>query len=228
MLRLRLARAGCRLQCLANLLELVAQRAAQRDTPRQRRLHRPANAEIRGRAVLDVAGAHELLVLGLGDGGSHQVGQLEVLEEDVQELVARQREDEVVYAFPGAGLAAATAPAATLRSRDLVAAHELLVSGMDRLPVTAHPVAKARFGDVLGWNLDVTALGHVGDGALGDHALDRAPDVLLVAAHEALAVHRALVAAVQAPVNQVVHGGATRWEQSAGYGSRSSQTGPDS
>ncbi len=77
---------------------------------------KPARASVRRLQVLEL--------------GLDQVGQLQVLEEQVEEFVLGQREDEIVLALAvGAALAAATAAAALRRLADLVADRELLVAG---------------------------------------------------------------------------------------------------
>jgi len=116
-----------------------------------------------------------------------------------------QAEDEVVYRRSRSRLAAALAAATAFGARDLVAAHEFLVAGMNRFPVTALPIAESGLGNVLGGNLDIPAFGHIGDGTLRDHTLHRTLDVFLVAADEALPVDGALIAPVQPAVDEIVH-----------------------
>ena len=59
-----------------------------------------------------------------------QIGQLQVFQEQVDELVARQREAEVVLALAVRAALGAATTAAALRTRDRVAFDVLLVAGL--------------------------------------------------------------------------------------------------
>src|SRR6185503_2138743 len=131
-----------------------------------------------------------------------EIRQLEVVEEDLHELVARQREDERVLAVALARLPLVAAAAAALRARDVVAGDELAVAGQHEFAIAAVAEAERRFGNVLLRHADLAALLHVGELALADHLLDGVLDMRLITAQEALAIDRASAAAARSTVDQ--------------------------
>ena len=70
-----------------------------------------------------------------------------------------------------------------------------------------------RFVDVAPRNADLLAVFHVHDGTAAYRLFDGFLDVFAVPPQEALAVHRALVLAVQASIYNVAHGPSGSWEQ---------------
>src|SRR5690606_8530747 len=107
-----------------------------------------------------------------------------------------------------AGVARLARPAsatAALRARHVVAGGEFLVARVDGGLPPAAAVVQHRFVDVAAGNADLLAVLHVGDGAPADGLLHGLLDVLTVTPQEALTVHRALVLAVQTPVDDVAH-----------------------
>src|SRR5206468_7732180 len=127
----------------------------------------------------------------------------QVVEDDLQELVARKGRGDVVLGLAGACLA--TAPGAVLRTQNAVAFPEVAIAGRDDLAIAAGPMAKDRFGNVLARNPDVAALLHVLHGTIGQDVVHRPADLLVVAAQKAGAIDGALVSAVPAPVDHVSH-----------------------
>src|SRR5690606_41971844 len=109
-------------------------------------------------------------------------------EKQVHELFARQAEDEVVL-----GLALPLSAGAAIfgrRPRNAITRGVAVIAGMHDLAVAALAVAERRLGDVLDRHLHLAALLHVGDRAPRDQIVDRAPDLVLVAAQEAAASER--------------------------------------
>ena len=138
---------------------------------------------------------------------AHQEGQFQVIKEEVQELFLGDLEDELVHALAlvaGLALAAAAALAAG-RLGQAVAGHELLVAGVHHFAVAAGAMVEDRLLKVLVRDTDLLALLHVGDGAVVNGLRYRLLDVLAVTAQEPVTVHRALVLAVQATVNNMTH-----------------------
>ncbi|MNY10340.1 hypothetical protein D3C86_1433140 [compost metagenome] len=162
----------------------------------------------RGGALAADAGAHGLEAVHAGQVLLHQVGQGQVLEHEVEELLLGDLEDEVVLALAGvAGLAlAGTAATAAGGPRDALAGGELLVAGVDDGLPAAAAMVQHRLVDVARGDADLLAVLHVGDRAPADGLLHRLLDVVAVPSQEALAVHRALVLAVQSSVDDVTHG----------------------
>ena len=137
------------------------------------------------------------------EAGLDQIGQLQVLEKQVQELFLRQRELEIILAL--ALVRSALSAAATFASRvlgDAVAFAELLVARQHTLAVAAlGRVMKTRLGDVLGRNLDRLTAVRVGDGAIGDRLPDRFADLPTRPPDEPLPVGKALPLGVLPPID---------------------------
>ena len=130
-----------------------------------------------------------------------QVGQGQFVEENVEELVACQRKDEVVEAFAlVAGLSGTRAARATLRAVYLIAAAEAVVARIDGFPATAAAVAKLRFLYVLARNTDLFTVVQVLHSALADGVGHRLANLPLESFDEARAIDRTFVFAVEAAV----------------------------
>ena len=188
------------------LVDLGLRRAPQRDAPAEALAHGAGVVEPGGRAVHGEAGARHLGRLQVLELDLDQVGQLEIVEEQVEELFLGQREGELVLALAVVDALAAAPAAAALRLGDLVADLVLLVAGQ-------HVVARAgvaaeregRLAQALGADRDL--LGALG---LRDLArLQRVPDGLanlgLGPAQEALAVAEALGFRIETPIDDL-HG----------------------
>ncbi len=194
------------LQFLQRRAQLGPAAAGQRDAPRMGRAQGADDVDARRVAVVADAGADGLEGVGAGDVALDQVGQLQVLEHEVEEFLLGDLEDEVVHAFAAvAGLAAAAAAPAAGWTGDVLAGGEFLVAGVDDGLPPATAMVQHRFVDIAPGNADLLAVLHVGNGTPADGLLDGLLDVFTVAPQEALAVHRALVLAVQTPVDDVAH-----------------------
>ena len=186
--------------------DLVGFRPLEGDAPRHRVAQRPGEREVGRRAGHRVARPAKRLRLDHGEPALGEVGQLQVLEEQLEELLAGQHEAEgvlVVLAAVPAFAGAAAAPAA-LRPLDAVALHVGLVAGQDvvlqagaRLPGEArlaHPIGRHRNAAVLAEVLDILLARRLAYGPLG-HVLDP-PE-------EALPVGEALAPWIQSTVDDV-------------------------
>ena len=93
-------------------------RAAQRQAAAHAVAHRAQHVEVGRRAVVGIAGAPVFAVRGVLQRGLDEIGQFEIVEQDVEELVLRQRERESVLAVARiGGLASAAAAARPWASR---------------------------------------------------------------------------------------------------------------
>mmetsp|Transcript_6685 Transcript_6685/g.27976 ORF Transcript_6685/g.27976 Transcript_6685/m.27976 type:complete len:940 (+) Transcript_6685:1270-4089(+) len=193
------------------LVQFAALVHAQRDAPAQGPAHRAHDVQIGRRAVRDEAGALRAPLGRVGQRRAGEVGQGQVVEEDLHELFLAEVEDEVVLALAlVAGLAAAGPTAlTTLGLGDAVTLDVLLVAGPHHLAHAAVAVAEDGFAQVLLRDVDVLAAFHVADAAAIHCALDRLADLLLVAPEKALAVADGLVLARQAPINDLLEGHAS-------------------
>src|SRR5690606_37920474 len=199
-----------RLQCRDFLLQfpqLLGLRALERDPPGIAVPHGAEDVEIGGDAGAGVSGPTpgdrgDLLEVGLDE-----IRKLQVLEEDVEELLARQSELELVLAIAAiARLAAAAAPALG-RLLHAVADDELLVPGKDALTVTpGRGVAKLRLADSLRRDGNGLAIGRIRDAAVADGAVHHLLDLPSRPAHEALAIAEVLVLRVRTAVDEMGHG----------------------
>src|SRR5690606_36662000 len=195
------------LQLGAGGAQLEAAAAGQGDAPGMGRAQGADDVDARRVAFVADAGAHRLEAVGPGDVALDQVGQLQVFEHEVQELLLGDLEHEVVQALPAvAGLAlAATATFLAVGARDAVAAHELPVARMHADLPAALAVMQDGLVDVATGDGDLFAVLHVGYRATAHGLLDSLLDMATVPAQEALPVHRALVLAVQAAINHIAH-----------------------
>ncbi len=117
---------------------LLGLRALQGDTAREAAAHGAHAVHLGWRAIGRIAGALRLWRPHVLDLGLDEVWQLQVLEEDVEELVLREREDEIVLAFAvGAGLAAAASATTALRLRNEIADLIVLVARQHEVAVSA-------------------------------------------------------------------------------------------
>lgn len=87
----------------------------------------------------------------------------------------------------------------------MFAGSEFLVAGMNHGLLAAATVVKHRFVDVATGNADLFAVFHVGNGTPADRLFDSLLDVITVTPQEALAVHRALVLAIETSVDHITH-----------------------
>src|SRR5690606_37633084 len=155
------------------------------------------HVQVVARAIAAEAGAVAFPFGHLGQGRAHEIGQGQVLEEDLHELFLAPAEDGVVVALAGiAGIARAAALAtAALRLLDAVALDILAVARVDHLARATLPVAEHRLGQITLGNGDVFALFDVADAAAVDGPLHGVSNLILVSPQEALTVADRLVLA---------------------------------
>ena len=135
-------------------------RPPQRDPARHARAHGAADRDIRGRAGGRIAGALRALALGFRELALGEIRQFQIVEEQVDEFVARQDEPESVLAV---ALPGAVEPSAALtRARKHVALDEFLVSGKHHVARAAF-AAKARLIHPVERNADLAAFQDVLD-----------------------------------------------------------------
>ena len=178
---------------LLQLLDLGLARPPQRHAPAQALAHGAGAVEAGRRAVAGVAGARQLRRLQVLEPDLDEVGQLEVVEEQVEELFLGEREGELVLALAvGTALAAAPAPAA-LGLGDLVADLVFLVA-RQHVVALAGVAAKREGGLAQALRADRDLLRALGlrDLARLERVLDGLADLRLGAAQEALAIAEAL------------------------------------
>ena len=146
--------------------------------------------EVGGHARLGEAGADALVRSACADLGAREVRQLEIVEEDLHELLARQREHELVLALALAALLPSPPPPPPPSGRGIRSP-----ATYSRLPGSTNSRSPPRPKPNDGSD-DVLASAPAprrrcsmsADRALADHLLHRVPDLRLVAAQEALAV----------------------------------------
>ena len=117
---------------------LAGEAAAQRDAARERLAHGAHHGEVGRHAGVGIPEPDGARAVRASEFGAHEPRQLEVVEEDLHELLARQREHEVVLRVPVAALLLGAAAAAlTLRPRDAVARDVFAVARQHELAVAA-------------------------------------------------------------------------------------------
>src|SRR4029077_9134266 len=118
----------------------------------------------------------------------------------------RQREHELILAVALAAFIAAAARASrAVGTRDTIPGDVVAVARQHEFAVATTAEPERRLGDILPRHAHLAAALHVGEMPLADHLLHRLLNLRLVAAQEALAIDRALAAAVRAAVDQVEH-----------------------
>src|ERR1700726_797424 len=143
------------------------------------------------------------LAFGLGKLALGEVGQFEIVEEQVDKFVAAQNEAERIFAIAFAGISRSAA-AFTPRTRQPVAFDELLVAGKHHVAGAAFAV-KARFVHSIEGNADLAALQDILDVAVLGGLLDGALNQRLGTAQKTMAVLQALAAWIQSPIDDM-HG----------------------
>src|SRR5690606_12851218 len=192
------------LQFDPRLAQLEAAAARQGDAPGLGRAQGADDIDAGRVALVADPGAHGLEGVGAGDVAFDQVGQFQVLEHEIEEFLLGDLKDEVIQPLAlVAGTTAGTACAATGRAGDAFSGDELLVAGVHGGLAPTLTMVENRFVDVAAWNADLLAVFHVGYGASANRFLHRFFDMAAVAAQKALAVHRALVLAIQSAVDHI-------------------------
>lgn len=157
-------------------------------------------------ALVADPGAHGLERVSPAEIAFHQIRQFEVFEHEFEEFFLSDLENEFVHALAGIASLAGTASAATSRwPGDVFAGSEFLVAGVNHGLFAAATVVKHRFVDVATGNADLLTVFHVSDGTPADRLFDSLLDVITVTPQEALAVHRALVLAIETSVDHATH-----------------------
>jgi len=193
------------LQCPPCGLELAHERRAKRGAPGQCAPQRPHHIDVRGDAVEGIARPHGPKLVYRGQLGLDEIGKLEVLEKELEELVSRKLKDEVVLTLAVlAGPRAVTVPAAR-RTRDTLPGDELAVSRMDHRPPPPRTVAKRRLRDIPGRNVDPLSGLRIRNATALDGRRRRLPDLLFESTNEPAAIDGALVLPVQPAVDELCH-----------------------
>src|SRR5262249_4256949 len=152
-------------------------------------------------------GAPPIVRLHFGEGRAHEVGQLEVLEENVENLILAHSELKIVFAFArGRGFLAAAA-LALRRLFDLIARNEVLVPREHKFAVSTllRIEPEARLARALGRDADLAVLGDVRDAGILQALLHRLANLRARAAQKALPVGKALAFGIETPVYEVGH-----------------------
>ena len=152
---------------------LFRPRPPQRHPPRHRAAHGAADRNIGRRARGRIAGAANSLALHFGQLALGEIGQFQIVEEQVDEFVAAQNEPERILAV---ALARAASLAARLvRARQDVAFDELLVAGKHHVAGAAF-TAKARLVHAVERYADLAAFQDILDVPVLRGFLDRTPE----------------------------------------------------
>src|SRR6266851_3098690 len=204
-LRFLFLAAGARLfELLAQGLELGEFGASQRNAARHAVAHRARDAEVGWAAGDRVAGALEIDGSRILEALFDEVGQFEVLEEHIEEIVLRQRELERVLAAAVRAAFRTAAPLPAGRPRDLVAANIFLVAGNDVIGAAGAAVMmKDRLGDPARRDRNLLAVIDIGDLALAQRLLDGRFDLDAGAREEPLSVAEALAFRVGPAIDDV-------------------------
>ena len=135
-----------------------------------------------------------------------QIGQLQIVEEKIEELFLGQREGELVLSLAVRAAAAATATTAALRLRDLVADLILLVA-RQHVVVHAAIAAEAEGGlaQALGADGDLLRAFGLRHLARLERVLDGLADLGLGPAQEPLAIAEALGFRIEPPIDDLHH-----------------------
>ena len=109
-----------------------------------------------GTPLCVIAGADAPVLVDARQLALDQVGQRQLIEEDVEEFVAREREDEVVQAFSVCcrPCRCPAAPAAACGRSTWSPLREAVVTGIDTFPGAAAAMAELRLLDVLARDAD--------------------------------------------------------------------------
>ena len=148
-----------------------------------------------------IAGAADTLGLGLGQRALGEIRQFEIVEEEVEELLARQHEAERILAV---ALARSARPSAALfrRPRNMIAFAELLVAGQHHVPRAAAAL-KRRLVQPVERNFDLAAFKNITDVLGLGRFLHRALHQCLGAAKKFLAVLEALASGIEASIDDL-------------------------
>ena len=135
-----------------------------------------------------------------------EIGQRQILEQEMEEFPLVDFKGEIVIALTAvAGLLASATTGATGRALDPIALLELPIAGVNDVALAATAMLKTGFGKILAGDGDALALFHFLDRAPPHRIIDRFTNMAPVAIKKPLPVHRALVAAIETPVDDIAH-----------------------
>lgn len=193
-----------RLELRLEFAQLVDERRAERDATPERAAQRTHDVDVVRRAFRRPARAHVLPARHRQQVRLHEARQFEIVEEVLHEFVARQLEHEVVLPFALVARLTASAARAALRTRDLVAAHVVLVAGVHVFTTSARGVPKIRLRDVLARNRDALRALDILDATVAHRVGHGTTNVVLDATQKAFAVGDTLVLAGQPAVDDLM------------------------
>ena len=186
--------------------DLVGLGPRQGDAARQAVAHGARQRQVGRRARDRIAGPGHALDRGGGEAPLDQVGQFEVVEEEVEIFLLCQNEAEFVLARPVRRALGARPAAARGVTRDGVTFEELLVARQQAFALPAGRGApEARLAHPVERDPDLAALVEVLDAPLLAALAHGLLDERLGAAEEALAVRQALSSGIEASVDDM-HG----------------------
>src|SRR6218665_861740 len=134
---------------------MTASASPQCDTSRCGSTQAAHDIYLGGIAVVDNAGILPLKGFQPSQAAFHQIGQFEIIEEEIEKLLLRDGEVEFILSFAGVrSLAITTAAAATFGALDAITSGELLVAGMHHFALATTAVVKDGLGNVAGGNGD--------------------------------------------------------------------------
>ena len=196
-----------RLELFFQVPDLFLARAAQAQTPGVGAPKGTHHIQLGGHALGGEARAYITEGFGVLEFFPGQIGQLQIVEQEVEKLFLGNLEGELIHAFSvRAGLALPLALAtAALGFGDGVPGHPFLIAGVHHLAPATVAVVEYGLVNIPGGDAYFLAPFDIGDGALLHGIRHRLLDVVAVTAQEPFPVHCALVLAVQAPVNNVGH-----------------------
>src|SRR3984893_13925982 len=183
------------------LFDRIQPRPPQRDPSRQRAAHRAADRNIRGRTGGRITGAAKPLALRFGQFPLGKVGQLQIVEEQIDEFIPAQHEPKRILAVALARILRFAA-ATFAGTRQDVAFDELLVSGKHPIARAAF-AAKARLVHAVERNRDFAAFQDILDVPVLRRLLDRTLNQRFGTTQEPLTVLETLAAWIQAPIDDV-------------------------
>ncbi len=119
------------------LAKLAKPWAPERDAPRKAVAHGPQPVQLGRRTVGRETGPHRLNGAHILKLGLDQVWKLQILEEQIEELLARETEDEIVLALGVGAAFGATTASATLGLADDIADRIFPISREDEISLAA-------------------------------------------------------------------------------------------
>src|SRR5205823_14304111 len=175
-------------------------RPPQRDATRQGATYRSADGNVGGRAGRRVARTANALAFDLGQLSLGEIGQFQVVQEQVNKLVATENEAERIFTVALACTGALAT--ARVRPRENIAFDELLVSRQHHV-ARAALATKLRLVHGIDGDADLAAFQDILDVPVLRRFLHRPLNQRLRATQKALAILETLATRIQAPVDNV-------------------------